>query len=61
VAQAAAIIGSKTSAHGLNTDSFFRQNLAENFNITDGTIQLNENFNDRFSFQDINQNLIKPL
>jgi O-succinylbenzoate synthase len=61
VAQVAAIIGSRSSAHGLNTDSLFRQNLVESFGITHGTIQLDENFNDRFSFQDINQNLIKPL
>lgn len=61
IASAAAISGSKTTAHGLNTGSLLRQNLADENTVNDGTFQLQPNFKSWYTFQSINQSLLKPV
>lgn len=61
IASAAAMTGSKSSAHGLNTGSLFRQNLTPEGAINNGTFQLQPNFKSWYSFQSINQSLLRPV
>lgn len=61
IASAAAMAGSKTAAHGLNTGSLFHQNLADEDSVKDGTFQLQTNFKSWYSFQSINQSLVRPV
>ena len=61
IASIAAMTGTKTTAHGLNTGSLFRQNLVDKDDVKNGTFQLQPNFKGRYSFKDINQTLITPV
>lgn len=61
IASIAAMIGSKSAAHGLNTGTLFQNNLLDENIGTDGTFHLNQNFKSWLSFQDTNQTLITPL
>jgi len=61
IASVAAMTGSKTMAHGLNTGSFFRQNIADENPKINGTFRLQPNFKSWYAFQEINQNLLTPV
>lgn len=61
IATIAAIIGSRSAAHGLNTSTLFQNNLLDEIIGADGTLSLNQNFKSWLSFQDLNQTLITPL
>lgn len=61
IASVAAMIGSRSAAHGLNTGTLFQNNLLDENIGTDGTFHMNQNFKSWLSFQDINQTLITPL
>ena len=60
VAAVAALAGSKSSAHGLNTGSLFHRNLASENLISNGTFRFNDDFKCWFSFDEIDQSLITP-
>jgi O-succinylbenzoate synthase len=61
IASAAAMTGSNTTAHGLNTGSLFRQNLADEDAIINGTFRFKSNFKSWYTFQQINQTLLTPV
>lgn len=61
IASAAAMAGSKTTAHGLNTGSLFRQNLAAGNTVENGTFRFQPGPVGSYSFQSINQSLITPI
>lgn len=61
IASIASMIGSRSTAHGLNTGTLFQTNLFDENIGTDGTFHLNQNSKRWLSFQDINQTLITPL
>lgn len=61
IASIAAMIGNRSTAHGLNTGTLFQTNLFEENIGTDGTFHLNQNSKSWLSLHDINQTLITPL
>ena len=61
VATVATIAGSKSAAHGLNTGTLFRQNLADEDSVADGTFRLRQNYQSWFSIHEIDQTLITPV
>ena len=61
IASASAIAGCKTKAHGLNTGSLFRQNLSDENAMKNGIYQLQPNFKSWYSFQSIDQSLLRTI
>lgn len=61
IAAAASIAGSKISAHGLNTGSLFKEDIAFEKGLRNGTFYLQPNSKCWFTFQQINQILLTPV
>lgn len=61
IALAASMAGSHATAHGLNTGSLFRQDLTDERAVIDGTFQLQPNSMSWYTFQSVNQSLLKPV
>lgn len=61
IAFAASVKGSATTAHGLNTGSLFRHNIADENALSNGTFQLQPNFKSWYTFQSINKSFLRPV
>lgn len=61
IAAAASIAGSKRSAHGLNTGSLFKDDLAYESGLRNGTFYAQSNSKCWFTFQEINQTFLTPV
>lgn len=61
IAAAASLSGSKVSAHGLNTGSLFKDDLAFEKGLRNGTFYLQPNSKCWFTFQQINQTFLTPV
>lgn len=61
IAAVASITGSKISAHGLNTGSLFKDDLAYESGLRNGTFYMQSNSKYWFTFQEINQTFLTPV